>query len=303
MISLWIPVSLTAAFFQTWRTALQQKLRGQLSVAAAGFTRYLYAIPAGLVLLSLAEAITGLPLPDLNARFVLLCAAGGLGQIFGTLLLIAAFGHRNFVVGTAYSKTESIQSGFIAWITLGEALRPGAWLGIAVAVGGVLVLSLAGARMRPRDILAASLQPAALCGLGAGFAFSVTSVLIKLADESLGRAHPIFQALVVLVTTNILQTLMQGAWMAWRDREQLLATLRLWRRAWLVGVLSACGSACWFTGFALAPVALVRTVGQVEMVFTLVFSRFYLRERPSRSDVLGLLLIVAGVTIILFLGT
>jgi drug/metabolite transporter (DMT)-like permease len=91
--------------------------------------------------------------------------------------------------------------------------------------------------------------------------------------------------------------------MVWRDREQLLATLRLWRRAWLVGVLSACGSACWFTGFALAPVALVRTVGQVEMVFTLVFSRFYLRERPSRTDVLGLLLIVAGVTIILFLGT
>ena len=303
MNSLWIPVSLTAAFFQTWRTALQQKLRGQLSVGAAGFTRYLYAIPAGLVLLGVAELITGLPLPALNPRFVLLCAAGGLGQIFGTVLLIAAFGHRNFVVGTAYSKTESIQSGFIAWITLGEALRPGAWLGIAVAVGGVLVLSLAGARMRPRDILAASFQPAALCGLGPGFAFSVTSVLIKLANESLGRAHPIFQALVVLVTTNILQTLMQGAWMAWRDREQLLATLRLWRRAWLVGVLSACGSACWFTGFALAPVALVRTVGQVEMVFTLVFSRFYLRERPSRSDVLGLLLIVAGVTIILFLGT
>ena len=303
MIALWIPIALTAAFFQTWRTALQQKLRGQLSVSAAGFTRYLYAVPAGLVLLLLAKALTGLALPALNARFLLLCAAGGLGQIFGTVLLIAAFGHRNFVVGTAYSKTESIQSGFIAWIAIGEALRPGAWLGIGVALGGVLVLSLAGAKLRPRDLLAASLQPAALCGLGAGFAFSVTSVLIKLANEALGRAHPIFQALVVLVTTNILQTLMQGGWMAWRQREQLVAAVRLWRRAWLVGVLSACGSACWFSGFALAPVALVRTVGQVEMIFTLAFSRYYLRERPSRADVLGLLLIVAGVTIILLLGT
>lgn len=302
MNPLWIPVSLTAAFFQTWRTALQQKLRGQLSVGAAGFTRYLYGIPAGLVLLAIAMAGTGRPLPAMGWRFVLLCAAGGLGQIFGTVLLIAAFGHRNFVVGTAYSKTESIQSGFIAWISIGEALRPGAWLGIAVAVGGVLVLSLAGARMRPRDILAASLQPAALCGLGAGFSFSVTSIFIKLANRDLGLAHPIFQALVVLVVTNILQTLMQGGWMAWRDREQLLATFRLWRRAWMVGVLSACGSACWFTGFALAPVALVRAVGQVEMVFTLVFSRYYLRERPTRADVMGLLLIVAGVTIILLLG-
>jgi drug/metabolite transporter (DMT)-like permease len=302
MNSLWIPVSLTAAFFQTWRTAMQQKLRGQLSVGAAGFTRYLYAVPAGFVLLAIAMAATGLPIPEMGWRFVFLCAAGGLGQIFGTVLLIAAFGHRNFVVGTAYSKTESIQSGFLAWITLGEALKPGAWLGIAVAVGGVLVLSFAGARMRPRDILAASIQPAALCGLGAGFAFSVTSIFIKLANQDLGRVHPVFQALVVLVVTNILQTLMQGAWMAWRERDQLLATFRLWRRAWLVGVLSACGSACWFTGFALAPVALVRAVGQIEMVFTLVFSRYYLRERPTRADITGLLLIVAGVTIILFLG-
>lgn len=303
MNGLWIPVSLTAAFFQTWRTALQQKLRGQLSVSGAGFIRYLYAIPAGIVFLVLAMAVTGLPIPAFSWRFLLFCAAGGLAQIFGTVLLIAAFGYRNFVVGTAYSKTESIQSGFLAWITLGEALRPGAWLGIAVAVGGVLVLSLAGARMRPREILAASVQPAALCGLGAGFAFSVTSIFIKVANETLGRAHPIFQALVVLVVTNILQTLMQGTWMVWRDREQLLATLRLWRRAWVVGLLSACGSACWFTGFALAPVALVRAVGQVEMIFTLVFSRFYLRERPSRADVTGLLLIVAGVMIILLLGT
>ena len=62
---------------------------------------------------------------------------------------------------------------------------------------------------------------------------------------------------------------------------------------------SACGSACWFSAFALAPVALVRALGQVEMLFTLLFSRFYLREQIRRTDVAGLLLIVAGVSLIL----
>ena len=66
-----------------------------------------------------------------------------------------------------------------------------------------------------------------------------------------------------------------------------------------VGVLSACGSACWFAGFALAPVALIRTVGQVEVVFTLLFSRFYLRETLRRADAAGLGLIVAGVILVL----
>jgi drug/metabolite transporter (DMT)-like permease len=166
----------------------------------------------------------------------------------------------------------------------------------------VLVLSLAGTRLHPRDLLAASLQPAALCGLSAGLGFSLATVFIKMANLSLGTDHPIFYAPVTLVVTNLLQTLMQGAWMAWREREQLAATFRLWRKVWLVGLASSCGSACWYTGFALAPVALVRTLGQMEMIFTLACGRYYLHERPSRADMLGLLLIVAGVTMIIALG-
>lgn len=64
------------------------------------------------------------------------------------------------------------------------------------------------------------------------------------------------------------------------------------------GTLSACGSACWATGFALTDVALVRSVGQVELVFTLLFSRFYLKETLKRSDVAGLVLVVGGVLLI-----
>jgi drug/metabolite transporter (DMT)-like permease len=66
-----------------------------------------------------------------------------------------------------------------------------------------------------------------------------------------------------------------------------------------VGALSACGSACWFTGFALAPVALVRAVGQVEILFTLLFSRFYLGERPTRGEIGGALVLVLGVVLVL----
>ena len=39
--NLWIPITVAAALFQTWRTALQQRLRGASSVAAAAFVRFL----------------------------------------------------------------------------------------------------------------------------------------------------------------------------------------------------------------------------------------------------------------------
>ena len=149
------------------------------------------------------------------------------------------------------------------------------------------------------DLLRASVQPAALCGLGAGTGFAVAGLGIKAATGALAVADPLLAALSALVVTNVMQTAMQGGFMAWREPAGVQAAFTEWRSAMWVGVLSACGSACWFTGFATAPVALVRTVGQVEMVFTLLFSRFYLHETLQRADMAGLVLIVAGVVLVL----
>jgi len=103
-----------------------------------------------------------------------------------------------------------------------------------------------------------------------------------------------------VLVTNTLQILMQGAWLAWREPAQLRKSLTTWRSSMWAGTLSACGSACWFTAFAMADVALVRSVGQIEIVFTLLFSRFYLRERLQRGDVAGLTLVVGGVLLIIW---
>ncbi|MCW3473067.1 EamA family transporter [Limobrevibacterium gyesilva] len=298
-MDLWIPITLTAALVQTWRTALQQKLRSVLSVNAAGVVRYMYAIPTGILMLAVVMIITGKAMPDPNWRFLFACVTGGLLQIFGTSLLIMAFGFRSFAVGTAYAKTEAVQGAIAAWILLDEVLTLQSWIGIGIGVGGVLVLSLAGRGLKPGEFLAATFQPAALCGLGAGFCFALTSICIKEANRALGPNDVILQAVFSLVITNVLQTLMQGSWLAWREPAQLRATFTTWRSSAWVGTLSALGSACWWTAFALAPVALVRSVGQVEMVFTLIFSRFYLKEKTRRWDVAGLVLVVGSVVLIL----
>ncbi|WP_135465700.1 DMT family transporter [Crenalkalicoccus roseus] len=296
---LWLPVTLAAALFQCWRTALQQKLRGQLSVNAAAVVRYLYGVPVGALLLALYLLFAGGTLPAPTAWFLLLCAAGGLGQILGTNLLIMAFGHRGFAVGTAYAKTEAVQGAALALVLLGERISALAWVGIGISVAGVLWLSLAGKARSAGEVLRATVQPAALCGLASGFFFALTAVLIKAANQELPGEDPILRALVTLVVTNVLQTMMQGGWLLWREPEQVPAVFRTWRSSAQVGALSACGSACWFTGFALAPVALVRAVGQVEILFTLLFSRFYLRESPTRAEVAGALILVAGVVLVL----
>ena len=156
--------------------------------------------------------------------------------------------------------------------------------------------------MRPAELARATVQPAALAGLGAGFLFALTTVFIKLANQALSGPSLLVRALFVLVVTNTLQTLMQGTYLAWREPNELRKAFTTWKSSAWVGTLSAAGSACWFTAFALTEVALVRSVGQVEIVFTLLFSRFYLKETLKPGDVAGLVLVVSGVLIIVLTG-
>lgn len=292
---IWLPATLLGGLFQAWRTAVQQRVRAELSVNAAGLVRYLYGFPVACAMFALYLIVRHDVVPDHGAGFWVNAALGGLAQIVATNLLIMAFGFRNYVTGTAYAKTEAVQGAILAMIMLGEHLPLLTWLGIGVGVAGVLVLSAGGQRLR----LAQVVQPAALCGLGAGFLFALTSVFIKRATLSIETPDKVLAALTTLVAVLALQTLMQGAYVAARERDQLARIFTSWRISGQVGLLAAIGSACWFTGFATAPVALVRAVGQVEVIFTLGFGHYYLREPLARSEVIGLLTVGAGVVLAL----
>lgn len=296
---LWLPATLIAGAVQAWRTAVQRRVSHSLSINAAGLVRYLYGIPFTLLLLGGYRLLFPVPLPAIGPLFLLFCVAGGLAQIIATNLLIMAFKHRNFVVGTAYSKTEAVQGAILSFLLLGERLHPLAWAGIGCGVVGVMLLSTGGKRMGSGDFLRALAQPAALTGIASGFFFALTAIGIRRATQGVGGDDRILAALLVLVATVLVQTVMQGAWLVWREPGEMRRVLASWRVSGQVGLLSALGSACWFTGFAMAPVALVRIVGQIEVAFTMAFGHFYLKERMRGSEVAGLMLVVSGVALAL----
>lgn len=295
---IWLPATLLAGLFQAWRTAVQQRVRAELSVNAAGLVRYLYGFPVGCALLAAYLSVAGVSVPNHSLSFWLFCAAAGFVQIIGTNLLIMAFGHRNYVVGTAYAKTEAVQGAVLAMILLGEHLSLLTWGGIAVGVFGVMILAARGEAIKLQQLT----EPAALCGLGAGLMFALTSIFVKRATQTLATNDLVLAALTVLVAVLGLQTLMQGSYVALRERDQLPKIIKSWRVSGQVGVLAAVGSACWFTAFAMAPVALVRAVGQIEVIFTLGFGRFYLREPLTKSELSGLIIVAAGVLLALIGG-
>lgn len=291
----WLIATLGAAVFNSWRTAVQQSVRSTLSVNGAGLVRYFYGLPVAIALLAGWCMIQGEPLPAFEPAMIGWALAAGFAQILGTNLLLLAFHYHNYVAGTAYSKTEAIQGAILSFVLLHERLSWISWAGIAVGVFGVLYLAGGGKRLHLRDIA----QPAALCGLGAGLGYTMTSIFVKLATHEVHTADKIQAALFVLAVTQAGQVLMQGSYVLLRERGEMTRVLRSWRTSGLVGLLASLGSAGWFTGFALAPVALVRTVGQVEVLFTLGFGHLYLREKIRRHEVIALFCVAAGVALAL----
>ena len=75
--------------------------------------------------------------------------------------------------------------------------------------------------------------------------------------------------------------------------------LAAWRLCSFVGVTSAVGSICWFTAMTIQNASYVKAVGQIETAFTLAISYLYFNERLNGSELLGIMVIVAGVLLFL----
>ena len=71
--------------------------------------------------------------------------------------------------------------------------------------------------------------------------------------------------------------------------------------ALLVGFVGATASFGWFTAFALQQAALVKVVAQIEMLFTFASSIFFFKETLNRKEIIGCLLITAGILLLVLL--
>jgi uncharacterized membrane protein len=97
----------------------------------------------------------------------------------------------------------------------------------------------------------------------------------------------------VLLAQSI-QTVLLGGWLAARAPGALRATVTAWRVSTIAGAAGALASIGWFTAFALTTAANVRTLGMVEVVFSYLVSRRFLREKLVPLEQAGLALVVLG---------
>ncbi len=302
---LWIVLAVSGAFFQSIRTAAQRDLNKHLSTLATTYVRSLFGLPFLALYLAAVMGYTGQAFPVFGGPFLAYTFVGAMAQVVATALLIRMFTLRNFGVGTMLTKIDVVITAILGALFFGEVPSWAGALSLGVITAGVLLMSLErtqkaggvmapalGMQRRAREVLAdKSLGVALACAV----TFAISFLTYREAALAVGPGSFLWRGAWTVLLAILMQTVVVGAWLAWREPGLVGRLGPHMNLSMFIGATSALGSICWFTAFALQSASYVRAVGQVEVVFTLLVSGLYYRERISPLELAGIALTVLGV--------
>ena len=287
---LWIIATLFAASFQTIRFTLQKILAdGKLSPLGATYSRFIFAAP-WIVLFSLIFLLlTNVSIPDLESQFLLFAVGGGLAQILATVCVILVFKSRNFAVGITLKKTEVILTALVGLILIGEGVSTISMFLICLGGAGVFFLSKKVSSVDRSNF--SILNKSAVYGLLSGLLFAISAVCYRSATLSVVSDLVYLRAGFTLLIVILSQSFVMTIWLALVEPGQIKLVWLERKKGFWVGVTSLGGSFFWFTAFTLQNAAYVKAVGEIELIFSLLITTLFFKERILNREILGMLLI------------
>jgi len=292
---LWVPATLLAAFAQVGRNGLQANLTRSIGTLGATQVRFVFGLPFAVAMLLLARLALHEGGPQLNGTALGYTLLGALSQIGATALMLMAMARRAFGVAYAYIKTEPVLVALFGVLLLGDHLGLAAWLGILIATGGILLVSVDPRGWR--DLLS-EWRPMAM-GIASGACFGLSSVAFRGAITALAEGGALNRALTIAVISLAMQSLLLALWLLLFDRRAFMNSLRVWRESLAAGFLGAFATAAWFTAFSLTAAANVRTLGLIEMPAAALVNRRVSGRRLGGREWTGMLLVMAGIGLLM----
>ena len=294
MASTWILFTLMAAFMQAWRNAFQKQLSMTVDVYGVTLARFIFALPFAVGYLSFLYLQQPAATPvRFSGKFWLYIAVAAFCQILATILMVQLFKQKNYAIGVGLAKSEAILAALIGVALLGEYLSLLGWVG--VVLGGVAVFLLSKGPANTKF----SVSTLAI-GVGSGLSFAITSLLVREASLELENLPFLHRAGWVLCFVIGLQCISMLLYLGLFSRHTLQA---MWQRLGLTFKVSICSflaSLGWFSAMSMQTVALVKTLGQIEILFSLLISAFFFKEKLARTDHLGLVLVVIAAMLVIW---
>jgi drug/metabolite transporter (DMT)-like permease len=288
----WVFFTLGAVVLQTFRNALQSKLSVNMSTSGVTLARFLFAPPIALTYLVLLYTFSNQVIPEFSFKFVFFVLLSSVLQISATALMVILFKQKNFAVGAGLAKSEALVAGILGTLFFGSQLSLFGWVGILVGAGAIYILSGGGRKGQ------LSLKTV-IIGLACGTCFALTSLFVREASHLLNVPFP-HSAAWVLLWVICIQTTLLVSYIAVKDRSTFVVLKNNTKMTLVTSIISCFGTICWFSAVSLHHVAYVKTLGQVEVLLTMLVATFWLKNRVQKHEVIGLLLIAVASILVMW---
>ncbi|MBU3918064.1 DMT family transporter [bacterium] len=289
----WIVFTIFAALMQSVRTAGQKAMGSTFSPMANTCVRFLFGLPVAVLYFLFLRLVNSSTFLNFSSEFFIYALLAGISQVFGTVLQVRLLGLRNFATGTVFVKSEVMLTAFIGFTFFDDVLGLRSWMGILLCTMGIVFLTLGSHKVFQWKNLSG---PSVLMGVGAGLGFSLAALFIRRASLSLNAGF-MLSAATCLVGVVALQTIIMVLYLILFEPNQWKIIFSKSRQSVFIGITSIFGSIGWFTAMTLIQASFVRALGQVEVIFALIITYGFFKEKPRQFEWIGIL----GVTLGIFL--
>tara|TARA_B100000683_G_scaffold180422_1_gene173797 strand:- start:228 stop:1124 length:897 start_codon:yes stop_codon:yes gene_type:complete len=294
----WIVTSILGAFFQNARSSIQKRLNTEMSLMASTYVRFAFSLPILLTVFLLYFGNFDYFLTAIqNSNFVFYVILASVLQISFTLLFLYLLKFTNFLVGTALSKTEVIQIAFFEFIILRDYLNFYALLGIMISTIGVIIFSTKDLK----NIINSFFSKSTVVGLFCGTLLALSVVFYRGSMEFIDFSNKNFdKALLTLFAATIIQTSLITLYLVFFEISEFKKLKSNIKLSALAGLFGFSATISWFYSFSLVQAALVRAVGQIELLFSYISSRFMFKEKIKFIEIVGIIIFIFGLFLVIF---
>ena len=295
----WVLITAIASLSQTFRSVFQKNLIEDVGVLASAYSRFIFALPfVALLAIFFLDAQELVILKNFSSTVWFFLIAASICQILFTIILIKLFTLRSFAIGVAFSKTEVIQTTLLEIIIVGFILTSQVLSAIIIGFIGMLFMSkqkLIG-NVGYNKLFFKQVTLGVSCGIFLG----LSSVLYKVALDGVTSDLIYKKVLILSFLALAFQSAIFGIYILVTEGTQnALKLMLIWKRGLPVGFFACAATFCWFYAFSLVDATLVRAVGQLEIVFSVLISFIFYKERITGFELIGMSLITISILALL----
>ena len=286
-----------AAIFQTVRNSFSKSISNIVNPNTVSFARFGFALPFVMVYFLILLYFFDLSLGDITNKFWLYIATVVFSHTLFNTLLVYLFNLEFFTICVALSKLETIFTAIFGLMIFGVNPSVLGWIAVLGSIIGVLLVSFGKIKKQIYKII---FSKQIFIGLLIGVFGGIAILFVSHAISSIHGGDVFLNAAFTLLVVLSLQSFGLLIYILISNKKELMILCTNFKQSFMIGISGALASICWFLAFAILNPAYVKTVGSVEMIFTLLVGYVFFKDRLNVYEYAGIFLIILSAIGILY---